>query len=102
MGLLSFLGFGSNKLKDALKNGAVIIDVRTAHEYDRGRIKGSINIPLERMRASVERIRAMKKPVILCASDGRSDEAKSILRSAGITEVYTSDWERLMQLIQQR
>lgn len=101
MGIFSFLGFGNNKLKEALRNGAVIIDVRTAIEYDRGRIPGSINIPIDRVRANIERIRAMKKPIILCcSSDGRSDDARHILRSAGITEVYKAgSWESMLKLV---
>jgi len=32
---------------ELIKNGAVIIDVRTKTEYQNGHIKGSINIPLD-------------------------------------------------------
>jgi rhodanese-related sulfurtransferase len=38
--------FGKNNIKEAIKKGAVIIDVRTPHEYDNGRVPRSINIPL--------------------------------------------------------
>jgi rhodanese-related sulfurtransferase len=38
MGLLSILGLGSGKIKKALHRGAIIIDVRTAAEYDCGHI----------------------------------------------------------------
>ena len=103
MGLFSFLGFGNDKIKQALFDGAVIIDVRTAHEFDRGKIKNSINIPLERLHVGMERIKAMRKPVILCCSgDGRSDEARRILLSAGIDPVYSGgNWQSLMKTVLQ-
>ncbi|MFN4197507.1 MAG: rhodanese-like domain-containing protein, partial [Flavobacterium sp.] len=42
------LGFGSktNQIKEFKERGAVIIDVRTAGEFQQGHIKGSKNIPL--------------------------------------------------------
>lgn len=93
--------FGKNKIKEAIKNGAVIIDVRTPHEYDNGRIPRSINIPVDRIAASVERIRSMKKPVIVCCNSGtRSGQAKDILKSAGIQEVYNGgSWESVLRVL---
>ena len=98
--MLDFL-FGKNKIKEALRNGAVIVDVRTPHEYDNGRIPGSINIPVDRISASVERIGSMKKPVIVCCESGaRSNTAKSILKSAGIQEVHNGgSWESVLKII---
>ena len=98
--MLGFL-FGKNKIKEAIRKGAVIIDVRTPHEYDNGRIPRSINIPVDRIPSNVERIRAMKKPVILCCDSGtRSNTAKNILKSAGIDEVYNGgSWESVLKLI---
>jgi rhodanese-related sulfurtransferase len=93
--------FGKNKVKEAIKNGAVIVDVRTPHEYDNGRIPGSINIPVDRIAANIDRIKAMKKPVIVCCESGvRSNTAKNILRSAGISEVFNGgSWESLLKTI---
>lgn len=89
MGIFSFLGFGGNKIKEALKNGAVVIDVRTASEYDNGKVPGSINIPVDRIASSIQRIKEMKRPVIFCCASGvRSSKAVSIARSNGIKEVY--------------
>ncbi|HEX6194162.1 MAG TPA: rhodanese-like domain-containing protein [Chitinophagaceae bacterium] len=94
-------GFGRHKIKDALRQGATIVDVRTVHEYDQGRLRGSINIPLDRIPASTERIRQMKKPVIFCAAgDGRSGNAANFIKREGIKEVYNGgNWEKLLQMI---
>ena len=99
--MFNFLfGFGKNKIKEALLNGAVIIDVRTANEYDRGRVPGSLNIPVDRISISIERIKALKKPVVLCcASGGRSGSAKQLLKSAGLEEVYNGgSWESVLKI----
>jgi rhodanese-related sulfurtransferase len=101
--MFSLFGFGKSKIKEVLKNGAVIIDVRTAHEYDRGKVPGSVNIPLDRMLVSIERIKAMNKPVVLCCASGmRSGSAKQILKSAGLSEVYNGgSWESVLKICNQ-
>ena len=93
--------FGKNKIKEALRKGAVIVDVRTPHEYDNGKVPGSINIPVDRISASVERIKSMRKPVILvCNSGGRSGNAKDILKSAGLNDVHNGgSWESVLKII---
>jgi phage shock protein E len=93
--------FGKNNIKEAIQKGAVIIDVRTPHEYDNGRIPGSINIPVDRISVSIERIKSMKKPIILCCNSGtRSSQAKDILKSAGLQEVYNGgSWESVLRII---
>ncbi|HET9429625.1 MAG TPA: rhodanese-like domain-containing protein [Chitinophagaceae bacterium] len=92
---------GRNKIKDALRKGAAIVDVRTVHEYDEGRIPGSIHIPLNRIPTSLERIRGMKKPIVLCSDgDERSGEAARLLRKNGLKEIYDGGkWERLLKLV---
>jgi rhodanese-related sulfurtransferase len=98
--MLSLFGFGKKKIKEALKKGAVVIDVRTPHEFDQGKVPGSINIPAERIPASIERIKAMKKPVILCCTSGmRSAAVKNILIASGIPEVYNGGrWESVLKI----
>jgi len=98
--MFSFFGFGKSKIKNALKKGAAIIDVRTAHEYDRGKVPGSVNIPLDRLSVSIERIKSMNKPIIVCCESGmRSSSAKKLLIAAGVQEVYNGgSWESVLKL----
>lgn len=97
--MLSFL-FGGNKLKDAIRMGASIVDVRTVYEYDQGRYRGSINIPIERLASSIERISDLKKPIIFCSDgDGRSAKAMRYLKRKGINEVLNGgNWEKLARI----
>ena len=101
MGIFSFLGLGNGIIKAALKKGAVVIDVRNVNEYDQGRIPDSVNIPLNRIAASVERIRAMQRPVIFCCSSGtQSRQAVSILKEKGLNEVYNGgSWTQVLKLM---
>lgn len=48
--LKNILGIGSKvDLADLVKNGAQIIDVRTKGEYQGGHIRGSVNIPIQKL-----------------------------------------------------
>lgn len=99
MGLLSWLGFGNTGLKKALASDVVIIDVRTPHEFDQGKIPGSINIPVDRIPGQLDRIRQMNKPVILCCASGmRAGIAKGQLKRAGIKDVHNGGgWQSLLR-----
>ncbi len=70
---------------ELVKNGAIIVDVRTPGEFKSGHIKGSINIPLDDIRNKTEELKKKNKVIITCCRSGnRSGMAKSILQSAGI------------------
>jgi phage shock protein E len=98
MGLLSFLRPGTS-LKELLRKGAVIIDVRTPNEFDRGKIPDSINIPVDRIASNAERIRQIKHPVIFCCSSGeRSRQAVAVMKKNKKADVYNGgDWEKLYE-----
>jgi phage shock protein E len=101
---VSFLSrlFGSgDEVKHALRADAIVLDVRTAREYDEGRVRPSINISFDRLPSNIERIRAMNKPVVCCSSgDSRSSAAVSMLKRAGIKEVYNGgSWEKVLKVL---
>lgn len=102
MGLLSFLGLGSGKLKNALRKGAIIIDVRSGTEYDRGHVPDAFNIPADRIKASADRLKEAKRPVILCCNSGeRSRKALEALKAKGLKDVYNGgNWKNLLKLMQ--
>jgi phage shock protein E len=101
MSILSILGFGNGKIKEALRQGAVIIDVRTAHEFDQGKVRSSVNIPIDRININIGRIRQMQKPIIICSdSDSESEKAINILKANGIKEIYNGgSWTRMLKII---
>ena len=101
MSFLSFLGFGKSKIKDALREGAVIIDVRTGQEFDNGHIPEALNIPVDRIDINIPRIKAMKRPIIVCCNSGhRSTIAMGKLKDNGIKDVHNvGDWHQLARIL---
>lgn len=102
MGLLSMLGLGgkSKSVKEFMEKGAVIIDVRSAGEFQTGHIKGSKNIPLNVISSKINDIKKLDKPVIACCASGmRSAQATSILKSNGIDAMNGGGWSSLQSKI---
>lgn len=76
--------------------GGLVIDVRTASEYDTGHIKGSKNIPLDRLRNEITRLKQLNVPIItVCRSGNRSGMAKSLLKGAGVEAYNGGPWNSL-------
>ena len=76
-------------LIDLVNEGAVILDVRTKGEFSQGHIKGSVNIPVEKLSANLNKFKGKSKPIITCCASGsRSASAKGILTSNGFTNVH--------------
>jgi len=95
---------GNTAVRQALQEGGVVIDLRTAYEFDQGHVPRALNIPIDRIRVNIGRIKDLRKPVILCCSTGvHYREAAEILRLAGITQVYNGgDWQSLWRIIKER
>ncbi|MCF8221368.1 MAG: rhodanese-like domain-containing protein [Cryomorphaceae bacterium] len=88
MGLFSSIFGKSADFVQLVKDGAVILDVRTPGEYAGGHIKGSKNIPLQSIQQNLSKIPKDKVIITCCASGMRSGSAKSILLSSGFKEVH--------------
>lgn len=94
----NLLGLGpATDYKALAKNGAQIIDVRTPAEFKEGHLKGSVNIPLQTLSNNLSKIKKDKPVITCCASGMRSASAKSILKSAGYTEVYNGGGWSVLQ-----
>ena len=74
--------------KQLKQQGAIIIDVRSPGEFKGGHIQGAINIPLQSIQSSLNKIPKGKPIITCCASGMRSSSAKSILKSAGYSDVH--------------
>lgn len=97
----SLFGKNSVDLKEIVKIGGLIIDVRSPQEYAGGHLKGSINIPLDRIAGQVGELKKKNVPIITCCQSGtRSGMAKSMLKSAGIEAYNGGSWDSLRRKIQ--
>lgn len=93
-GIFKNLFGGGAEITDKLREGAFLVDVRTPVEFDGGHVKGSINIPLDRVANSLEKFKNKKHIIVFCRSGNRSSQAKSILEKNGFTNVTNGGtWE---------
>ena len=95
------LGFGPQiDYAQLVKEGAVIIDVRTKAEYQGGHIRNSVNIPLNNLSNHYAKLKKDKPIITCCASGMRSAQAVNILKSNGFPEVYNGGgWSSLQNKI---
>ena len=80
-----------------VKDGALIIDVRSKAEYDGGHVKGSINISVDSLGNNLNKLKDKNKTIITCCASGmRSAAAKNVLKSNGYLQVYNGgSWRGL-------
>ncbi len=102
MGLLSIFGVKSRAelVKEAMEEGAVIVDVRTPQEFNDGHISHSLNIPLQQIKVRISTLKKKNKIIITCCkSGGRSRQAKAILIKNGVRCVNGGSWGGLNYII---
>ena len=64
----------------------LVLDVRAPKEWQQKRIEGSVNIPLNQLRARIDEAPPGRKILVHCAGGYRSSIAASILAQYGITD----------------
>jgi len=94
-------GFGSKiEYAQLVKEGAVILDVRTKAEYQQGHIRGSLNIPLNNLSNHYSSLNKDKIIITCYASAMRSAQAKNILKANGYKDVHNGGgWSSLQHKI---
>lgn len=80
-----------------VKQGAVIVDVRSASEFGMGHIQKAMNIPLDDLKAKLNLLPGKDQPIILCCASGiRSARALKQLQSLGFGRLYDGgSWMQL-------
>lgn len=85
--LSSITEWTPQQLADELKAGAedrlFLVDVREPHEWEAGRLPGSVHIPLGTLPARLAEIPAAVTPVFICAGGVRSMAACRLLAAQG-------------------
>ena len=87
--------------KELVKQGALIVDVRSKEEFTSGHIKGAVNIPLPSLSDKLNELKAKNQTIITCCASGmRSSSACQQLKSQGLTSVYNGGgWSSLQEKI---
>jgi phage shock protein E len=74
--------------KEKIRNGALVIDVRTAGEFADGHFNGALNIPVQELGARANELGDTNRAIVVyCAAGVRAAKAKSILQKAGFKDV---------------
>lgn len=102
MGILSWLFGGSAKqdLSGIINEGAFLVDVRSSGEFAQGHVKGSVNIPLDRIPTQLAKFKNRKNIIVFCRSGNRSSQAKLFLEQNGFANIVNGGtWENVKQYI---
>jgi len=88
--LKNLFGFGPKvDYAELVKQGAVILDVRSKGEFAGGNVNGSMNIAVEQLSNNLNKLKDKNQTIITCCASGmRSASAKSILKANGFKNVY--------------
>lgn len=95
-----FANKNSEALQKAIQKGAFLVDVRSPQEFAAGNVKGSVNIPLDKINSQLQAFKNKETIVVFCRSGMRSTQAKSILNSNGFTNVINGGtWQKINELV---
>jgi rhodanese-related sulfurtransferase len=84
-------------LPDLKKEGALLVDVRSAAEFAGASAPGTVNIPLQELGSRLTEIPKSAPVVVCCASGTRSGMAKMVLKKNGYQRVYNiGTWSKLL------
>ncbi|GAA4436150.1 rhodanese-like domain-containing protein [Ravibacter arvi] len=83
-------------LKEAVREGALLVDVRSPGEFASGSVKGAVNIPLGSIEKEIDRFKGKRSVVVFCASGARSGSARKVLERNGIQNVLNGGtWRKV-------
>lgn len=77
-----------NQINKNQQHGSIIVDVRTAKEFDINHVVGAINIPVEDIKKGKFSTTDKNKIIyVYCRTGKRASDAKAFLSSSGYTNV---------------
>jgi len=71
-----------------IKQGAQLVDVRQPHEYARGALPGSVNIPLSTIQQALKQLDKDTPVLLYCSSGQLSGTARCLLKAYGFHQVH--------------
>ena len=64
--------------------GAYVLDVRQADEYEAGHVPGAVLVPLDQLEGRAGEVPADRPVLVICKSGGRSAKAQQFLVTQGV------------------
>ncbi|PKQ29303.1 MAG: hypothetical protein CVT60_06090 [Actinobacteria bacterium HGW-Actinobacteria-10] len=78
----------AGKAAELVASGVQVLDVRTAGEFQTGRLPGAVNIPVDQLQSLVGSLDPGTPVLVYCATGSRSVAAVNYLEAAGFTTIY--------------
>lgn len=98
--ILAYFGYRKYKstkvrkmIPELKKNGAQIVDVRSPEEFNSGHNPDSINIPVNSMMSSIDKLKKGIPVIVCCASGSRSGVAAHMIRAKGFEVYNAGNWQ---------
>lgn len=81
----------AKKVRAAIEQGALVVDVRTAGEYASGHYPNALNIPHDSIAKKSGKLGSKERAIVVyCASGSRSSAAAASLKQLGFTNVLNA------------
>jgi phage shock protein E len=85
-----------------IKEGAVLLDVRTRIETRKHPVRGAMNIPLSSLQGELPKLPRNKAFVIYCARGGRAERAKRLLHANGLKAINGGGYKAVLKVIESK
>ncbi|MDP4493541.1 MULTISPECIES: rhodanese-like domain-containing protein [Vibrio] len=86
-----------------IREGALLVDVRTVEEYAQGHLDNALNWPLSEVETAFQSIAKDRPIVVYCRSGNRSGMAQKYLIGQGYTQVHNGggydEMQRAIRLV---
>ena len=85
-----------SRVEELVKTGATIIDIRSPEKFLKAHATASLNIPFDDIPCSLQTIKSIRGPILVCCSKGvLSEKVACYLEIAGIEAYNAGPWTRI-------
>jgi rhodanese-related sulfurtransferase len=85
-----------------IKNGALLIDVRTKFETRRGNAPGATHFSLLSLKRHMDELPRDRNIVLFCGTGGRAGKAKQILDAAGFKAFNGGGYQTIKKILENK
>ena len=83
-----------------IKEGAILLDVRTRIEVRNNPVRGATHIPLLQLKGELSKLPRDKAFVTYCLRGGRAERAKNLLQASGFRVINGGGYKAILQILE--
>ena len=83
-----------------IKEGAVLLEVRTSSEARKNPVRGATNIPLLKLKDELSELPRNKAFVTYCLRGGRAERAKNLLQANGLKAINGGGYKAILKILE--